>query len=547
MKRLSLITSIIASAGLLLFSCKEDDETLGALEKPTNLEFTVTPSTDGSGEMVFHYKSTGTVTHKVVFNSITSLGEKYVTTENDKTFTTNYTMQGTYDIIYYAYGTGGKYDSIIKKGVYIKVDFKAPDDIVANLSGGSSKTWVWDKSSGGHLGVGDPAVNYAGWWNATANEKPDCLYNDKLVFSVNSAGKLEFVVQNQGDTFIHKDHQQSMVGQTTGSDNCFNYTAPAAEEVAFSSASTTGSTGVAMNFSKAFMSYGLETHSYEIMSIDESTMVVRTVDTDPAGAKRAWYHRFVAEEAPSTCAGGATGNTIVPGTYTLVWADEFNTDGSPCSNSWGYDIGTGSGGWGNGESQYYTKRTDNVKVAGGNLVITAKKEYYLGSNYTSARLKTQGKFDFKYGKVEVRAKLPVGKGTWPAIWMLGSNLNQVGWPACGEIDIMEHTGNNLNKILGTTHTLAGSGGSAVGGSTTITDVSQFHIYGMEWDATSLKFYVDGNLYYTYQPTQTAQNWPFDKNQFLILNLAMGGGLGGTIDPAFTQESMQVDYVRVYQK
>ena len=132
-----------------------------------------------------------------------------------------------------------------------------------------------------------------------------------------------------------------------------------------------------------------------------------------------------------------------------IWADEFNVDGAPDATKWAYDLGTGDWGWGNNEAQYYTNRADNVKVLNGKLIITPIKESYLGSNYTSARIKTQGKFSFKYGKVEIKAKLPVGGGTWPALWMLGNNITTASWPACGEIDIMEHVGNTQNKIYGT--------------------------------------------------------------------------------------------------
>ena len=133
-------------------------------------------------------------------------------------------------------------------------------------------------------------------------------------------------------------------------------------------------------------------------------------------------------------------------TYKLVWADEFNTKGAPDSTKWSYDIGTGDWGWGNNEKEYYTSRSENVSISKGMLKITALKENYNGSAYTSTRMLTRDKFQFTYGKVEVRAKLPAGVGTWPAIWMLGSNIKTVGWPNCGEIDIMEHKGCDLNKI-----------------------------------------------------------------------------------------------------
>lgn len=232
----------------------------------------------------------------------------------------------------------------------------------------------------------------------------------------------------------------------------------------------------------------------------------------------------------------------------LIFADEFNTPGSLDSSKWSYDIGRGSNGWGNNESQYYTNRAENVVIENGLLKITAKKDNYEGALYTSARIKTQGKFDFKYGKVEVRAKLPIGKGTWPAIWMLGSNISTVGWPACGEIDIMEHVGNDQGNVHGSVHTPSSYGATVNSAKKYIADVStNFHVYAIEWNNQKIDFSIDGNIFYTYNPnTKNNSTWPFDANQFIILNVAMGGNFGGSIDPAFTQSTMEIDYVRVYQ-
>ena len=234
---------------------------------------------------------------------------------------------------------------------------------------------------------------------------------------------------------------------------------------------------------------------------------------------------------------------VAPG---LIWADEFNGSGAPDSSKWGYDIG--AGGWGNNESQYYTSRADNVVVENGLLKITAKKENYEGATYTSARLNTQGKFNFKYGKIEVRAKLPEGGGTWPAIWMLGSNFSTVGWPACGEIDIMEEVGNDPGRIHSSLHTPSSYGATTNTGTKMVPDFStKFHVYSAEWSANKIQFAVDGTVFYTYNPAdKNANTWPFDSNQFIILNLAMGGNFGGTIDPDFNKGTMEVDYVRVYQ-
>jgi len=237
-----------------------------------------------------------------------------------------------------------------------------------------------------------------------------------------------------------------------------------------------------------------------------------------------------------------TSQVVVSVALSLLWSDEFNSPGAPDPAKWGYDLG--AGGWGNNESQYYTNRTDNVLVSNGTLKIIAKKELYSGSNYTSTRLLSKGKFSFKYGKVEVSAKLPGGVGTWPAIWMLGDNIATVGWPACGEIDIMEQKGSDINRIFNTVHYTGFSGGGAVGTSFLINNVTtQFHKYGIIWSSSSIQFLVDDVVTYTFSNTA---NLPFNQNFFLILNMAMGGTFGGSIDPNFTNAVMEVDYVRVYQ-
>lgn len=227
---------------------------------------------------------------------------------------------------------------------------------------------------------------------------------------------------------------------------------------------------------------------------------------------------------------------------SLVWSEEFDIPGAPDPAKWGYDLG--AGGWGNSELQYYTNRADNSVVSNGTLKIIAKAESYSGSNYTSARLLTKDKFSFKYGKIEARAKLPVGVGTWPAIWMLGSNISNVGWPACGEIDIMEHKGSQLNTIYGTLHYPGHSGGNANGATTVISNATtEFHKYKAEWDASYIKIYVDDVLFHT---VANSSSLPFNQNFFIILNVAMGGTFAGPVDPAFTNATMEVDYVRVYQ-
>lgn len=236
--------------------------------------------------------------------------------------------------------------------------------------------------------------------------------------------------------------------------------------------------------------------------------------------------------------------TVAEAVPTLVWSDEFDKDGAPDPTKWGYDLGTGSNGWGNSELEYYTNRPENAVVQGGVLKINAIKESYNGSAYTSARLLSKDKFAFTYGKVEVRAKLPAGVGTWPAIWMLGNDVGTTGWPGCGEIDIMEHLGRTLNTIYGTLHYPGHFGGSADGTTTIIANATTaFHIYSLEWTAYAVKISVDGQLFHT---TVNYSGIPFNHDFFFILNVAMGGGFGGPVDPAFTNATMEVDYIRVYK-
>ena len=233
-------------------------------------------------------------------------------------------------------------------------------------------------------------------------------------------------------------------------------------------------------------------------------------------------------------------NATTPG---LLWADEFSVDGAPDPTKWGYDLGNNNG-WGNAELEYYTSRRDNSIVEGGVLKIKAVKENYSGFTYTSGRLLSKDKFAFKYGKIEIKAKLPAGVGTWPAIWMLGDNIGTAGWPTCGEIDIMEHKGSELNKIYGTLHYPGRSGGNADGNTKTIANAStEFHIYSLDWSATAIKIYVDDQLIHNVPNTN---NIPFNHDFFVILNLAIGGTFAGPVDADLNNATMEVDYVRVYK-
>lgn len=238
--------------------------------------------------------------------------------------------------------------------------------------------------------------------------------------------------------------------------------------------------------------------------------------------------------------------------YEIVWADEFNYTGTPDSSKWSYELGTGNGGWGNNEQQTYTSRTDNAYVEDGNLTITAKREDYNGSDFTSARLVTKGKGDFTYGYIEMRAILAGGRGAWPAFWMMPTDSKYGTWPASGEIDIMEYVGNRKNYVLSTVHSEARHGGNGRGNTYFVNGVEDsYHTYGLLWTEDHLKFYVDGIERFKVTNGKLSRDnykyWPYDENFFIILNVAMGGNLGGNIGAEFQETKMIVDYVRVYQK
>jgi beta-glucanase (GH16 family) len=250
--------------------------------------------------------------------------------------------------------------------------------------------------------------------------------------------------------------------------------------------------------------------------------------------------------SPTALAGG------VPKGYKLVWSDEFDKPGLPDAAKWGYDTGRNSAGWNNNELQYYTaQRLENARVENGQLIITARKERltnasdYGGQSYTSARLLTRGKAAWTYGFFEVRAMLPCGLGTWPAIWTLGTGGS---WPDDGELDIMEQVGSNPGRIFGTTHTKL-SGGIGIGGDTNLPNAcTAFHNYQMTWTADHIMFGIDDINYFEFKKNNNTpySAWPFDKPQYMILNLAIGGNLGGPVDDNIFPVSMKIEHVRVYQ-
>tara|TARA_B100000900_G_scaffold8598_1_gene7079 strand:- start:14016 stop:15551 length:1536 start_codon:yes stop_codon:yes gene_type:complete len=243
---------------------------------------------------------------------------------------------------------------------------------------------------------------------------------------------------------------------------------------------------------------------------------------------------------PEPCDSNLTGNIPSGSNYVLVWSDEFTEDGDLCYENWTYDLGNGYQGWGNFEAQSYTNNSENVRKENGKLKITALKS---GNSYTSARVKTKNLFDFTYGRIEIRAKLPSTAGTWPAVWLLGSNINEVSWPQCGEIDIIEQFSNKQENIS-TAHWYSDGNaqyGLSVNNSTL---TSNFNTFRLDWTPTSLTAYLNDSQYWVMSTNNTM---PFFDNFFLIANLALGGNKGaGNIDPNFSEDSLEIDYIRVYQ-
>jgi beta-glucanase (GH16 family) len=257
--------------------------------------------------------------------------------------------------------------------------------------------------------------------------------------------------------------------------------------------------------------------------------------------------------AAETASAPAPAALSLPADYKLVWSDEFDKPGLPDPTHWDYDTDRNKAGWYNNELQYYGRaRLENSEVRDGKLVITARKEKHRsardwgGQSYTSARLYTQGKAQWTYGFFSVRAKLPCGPGTWPAIWLLGSTGD---WPARGELDMMEQFGNDPGRILSTTHTKAASGDKGIGGSTRQLYVCEaFHDYQMLWTPEEIRFGIDGKEHFVYRNEGKGKaQWPYDAPEFLLLNVAIGGSLGGRVDDSILPVTMEVEYVRVWQK
>lgn len=556
MKNIKNIYIVLLSMTIAFLGCQEKEYEFGDIIAPSSIVINAEiigqdvndpdlANGDGSGAVKFTVSADNASSYVYYFNGVAEASPSGILSKRFSKVGTN-----IYTVVVKANGTAGVSTT---KSMDIEVYSSFTDVEAENfLSGaniGDSKKWYWQADVDVHVGLGPVTDDYGGgefayeaWWNgikAWDSEKA-CMYENEFVFTRTADG-ITFE-QTVGPSFVPGTYAGSL---GVAGDICHDETVATSmfglKQVSFgpstSKAAIEGSydnedyrrTSFEIS-DNGFMGWLVGSSTYDIISISNDELFVRIIE---AGDGFAWYHRFTSTKPTQSAS------------YTyndLVWEDDFNTDGAPDATNWTYDLG--DGGWGNDEVQTYTNSAENAKVLDGSLIITAKADGSGG--YTSARLKSQGLRKFTYGRIEVRAKLPASAGTWPAIWMLGSNFTTVGWPTCGEIDIMEQTGANKDNTLGTLHwyNTTANGNASYGETTAVADASSdFHLYTVEWSDTSIKIYLDDVNFFQMANDSTL---PFNADFFMILNIAMGGTLGGDIDPSFTEDTMEIDYVKVFQ-
>ncbi|WP_452222697.1 glycoside hydrolase family 16 protein [Lacinutrix chionoecetis] len=541
--KLKLIIPLFSLVFFVL-ACQDEDQTFGEINAPTNITVTTNiigqdaanPNGDGSGVVTFTATADNALSYKYSFSGVEQNAPSGVTTYTFANLGVN-----TYVVTVVAYGVGG-----VSTTTTIEVDvlatYSPPAALLETLVGDGSKTWRIKSEQQGHFGLGPVGGDVpAQWYGAGPGEKSDTgMYDDRYIF--NADGTFTHIVNSTND-----DPTVDPTGTVFGRVNLIDELGPHTETPNGADIENypyqdysenwviTAPGGVeTINLSGlGFIGYYTGgDHKYDIFSRDvPNELVLRTTD---GNGEFDWWFIITSLEEGETEGFQTIYNNI-------VWQDEFDVDGAPDPLKWTYDLGTGDNGWGNNEAQSYTNNADNVIVDDGMLKITAKK---VGSDYTSARLKSEDLYEFTYGRIEARAKLPSAQGTWPAIWMLGEDYATNTWPGCGEMDIMEHVGNDLNAIHGTLH-YPGMFGANGDGSTINVDTatSEFHDYTLEWTPDVIKIVVDGEVFHS---VINSASLPFNSDFFLILNVAMGGTFGGDIDPAFTQDTMEIDYIRVYQ-
>ena len=556
MKKIKNVYILLFSSLIAFFGCQENNYEFGEVVAPSNIVITAeilgaddnNPHGDGSGTVNFTTNADAASSYVYYFDGIAQASPSGILSKRFSKVGVN-----TYTIVVKANGTAGLTSSkSIEIEVYSSFSDVEAENFLSGANIGDSKKWYWQADVDVHVGLGPVTDDYGNgefayeaWWNGIKawDSEKSCMYDNEFVFT-RTANGLTFE-QTVGPAFVpgayagdlgvagDQCHDESVATKMFGLKTVSfgPSTSKAATEGSYNNIPYRGTTFEISD--GGFMGWLVGSGTYDIISISNDELLVRIIQK---GDGFAWYHKFTSTK-PVEGAGGAS--------YTynnLVWEDDFNTDGAADPTKWTYDLG--AGGWGNQELQTYTSDSENAKVEGGSLIITAKADGNGG--YTSARLKSQGLYKFKYGRVEVKAKLPAAAGTWPAIWMLGSNFPVVGWPHCGEIDIMEQRGDDKDTSLGTCHwfNTPGNNNAKYGETTPVSNAStEFHLYTVEWTEESIKIFLDDVPFYELTNKNTL---PFNEDFFLIFNLAMGGTDGGTVDPAFTEDTMEIDYVKVFQ-
>lgn len=523
-------------------SCEKDDPGIGEIIAPTNIVVTAEilgqdadhPYGDGTGIINFNAKAN----NALGFRYVTSSGQQVSPSGKASLLFTDIGVN-TYQVVVVAIGTGGTTSSITVD-VEVLVTYSPPADLLDKLVGNGSKTWRIKSEKNGHFGLGPLNGDIpAEYYGAGPEEKVGVgMYDDRYIFNIDGTFThlTDYTSDGPNGTVFGREGLINELGGPGGGSqegaDIFNYPLDDYTErwglIAPGGVETLTLTG------NGFIGYYVGgNHQYRIH--DRSVSNELLISTNDGNNEFTWWFIITSQEPGEE--NEDTGSIF----DTLIWEDNFEVDGAPDPANWTYDLGTGSSGWGNNEAQSYTDSPNNIIIEDGILKITARTE---NGGYSSARIKTEGLFGFTYGRVEVRAKLPTGGGTWPAIWMLGQNYKTNPWPESGEIDIMEHVGNSQNTVFSSLHMPGNFGGNAITKSIVESTVSsEFHNYSVEWSPTLIKFMIDDKVYHTFD---NSSDTPFNADFFIILNMAMGGNFGGGIDPDFTESTFEIDYVKVFQ-